>query len=338
MRVGLVCPYDLGPPGGVQAQVEGLRTHLVEAGHEVEMVAPGVADLDLGRTNRVRANRSVAPLALNPRAGGVVRRQLEHCDVVHVHEPLMPVVSWAALGSGKPTVATFHADPPPLIRRLYRAMAPIGRSRLRSASVTAVSEVAAAGPRLLGIEPTIIPNGVAVPSRVKDHQDRRGVLFIGRDEPRKGLPVLLEAWDRARARSPDSDLSLIGVTGVDRPGVRFLGRVDDREKSRLLGLAAVLVAPNLGGESFGIVVAEGMAAGCAVLCSDLPAFRDVGGDGARYFATGDSQELAQRLTGLLTDQAARREVALAGRRRARVFAWEEVVSAYLSVYRRAITA
>lgn len=338
MRIGLVCPYDLDFPGGVQAQVEGLRLGLVEAGHTVDLLAPGVVGIDLGRTRRIRANRSVAPLALDPRVGSVVRKRLAGCDVVHVHEPLMPVVSWAALGSGRPTVATFHADPPRLMRTLYRFGAPVARARLRATVVTAVSEVAAEGPRLIGVDPRIIPNGIAVPLRVDGQHGRRGVLFIGRDEPRKGLAVLLEAWDRVHADRPDCDLALAGVSGVDRPGVRLLGRVDEQEKARLLGSAAVLVAPNLGGESFGIVVAEGMAAGCAVVCSDLPAFRDVGGDGVATFRTGDAHSLAATLSRLLADEQERAELARAGRHRARRYAWDEVVPAYLSAYELAIAS
>ncbi len=336
MRIGLVCPYDMGAPGGVQAQVRGLAAALIGLGHDVKVVAPGVVEEDLGRVRRIRANRSVAPIALGPGIGRKVKERLAHCDIVHVHEPLMPSVSLSALRSGRPTVATFHAAPAGGVRLLYKALGPVARRRLDHAVSTAVSRTAAEAAGILGIESTIVPNGVFVPSAVKDQADRHGVLFIGRDEPRKGLSALLAAWPLVQKVSPDSELTIVGVEGTDGPNLRFLGNVDEATKQRLLASSAVLCAPNLGGESFGVVVAEGMAGGCAVVCSDLPAFADVGGDGVATFPVGNVPALALLLASLLSDGERRSALAGRARERVRCYAWATVTEDYLRAYERAL--
>jgi phosphatidylinositol alpha-mannosyltransferase len=330
--VGLVCPYDLGVPGGVQHQVRGLESALSERGIDVRVVGPGPGGA--GRARRVPVNRSVAPVTLSPTARSRTRRALADVDVVHVHEPLVPVVSLAALAS-RPLVATFHADPPDGIRRLYRLLRrPIDRL-LRGAVVTAVSPVAASALPWRTVE--VIPNGVEAPSPSEPVDRRPGqVVFVGRDEPRKGLDVLLEAWPSVRASVPDAELV---VVGADRPaalpGVTFAGRVSEAEKWRHLRSSTVAVAPNLGGESFGIVVVEAMAAGCAVVASAIPAFSGVAGGAARLVPPSDAAALGEEIVGVLTAPANAAHLADAGVRRAADFRWETVADRYLEAYKRA---
>lgn len=333
MRIGLVCPYDLTARGGVQAQVMGLAARFEHLGHRVDVVGPGTEGLS--RVRRFRLNRSVAPVALGRGSARTARRRLAGCDVVHVHEPFVPAISWGALGCGSPLVATFHAAVPPAVAALYRSLAPIGRRRLGGAVLTAVSATAARGPRLLGLEATIIPNGVVVPPEVSGQAARSGVVFVGRDEPRKGLGVLLAAWERVQPAVPEATLTVVGAVRNPIPGVRFLTGVDDEEKARILGDSAILCAPNLGGESFGIIVAEGMAAGCAVVCSDLPAFVDVGGEGVALTPVGDAEALARALITLLGDKQGRVDLARRGRAHAARYSLDDVASAYLETYRRA---
>lgn len=346
MKVGIVCPYDLTAPGGVQQLVIELATELRVAGHETVVVGAGPVEESspsgdqpiemAGNTIRIEANDSVVPLTLDPAAWGRVRRTLAGVDVVHVHEPLVPLVGWAGLSTDFPTVATFHADPPNWVPGLYR-MLPV-RRLLRRAVVTAVSRTAAeAIPEAWGpVE--VIPNAIDAGSYDLD-EERLGlrVAFLGRDEPRKGLDVLLEAWPLVRAEVPDAELVVMGAERSDLiPGVQFLGRVSGADKKRVLASASVFVAPNMRGESFGIVVAEGMAAGCAIVASDIRAFRDVAGDNARYVAPGDAGDLARAIVALLAEPATARMLGDASRVRARMFDWVEVSAHYVRSYQVAL--
>jgi phosphatidylinositol alpha-mannosyltransferase len=340
VRIALVCPYDLAQPGGVQQQVIELADRLVDLGHDAWAVGPGTGEgwQSVGPSVGVRANSSRAPIAPAPRVIRRVRRVIAGADVVHVHEPLMPMTSLAALSAGFPTVATFHAAAPAWVRSIYRLAGPVVGRWLRRTEITAVSPVAAAAiPAGWGL-PTIIPNGIDVGAFHRDAVSRlpHRVAFLGRDEPRKGLDVLLEAWPSVRAAVPDAELEVLGAARSSSiPGVSFRGRVGEPAKHQALASAAVFSAPNLGGESFGIVVAEGMAAGCAVVASDLPAFRAVAGDGADYVAVGDPGALANAIVGLLRDERRRAALAALGRDRSAQFDWASVTQAYLAVYRRA---
>lgn len=335
MIVGLVCPYDLGVPGGVQQQVRGLESALSGRGIDVRVVGPGPGGA--GGSRRVPANRSLAPVALSPAAVRRTRRTLREADVVHVHEPLVPMVSLSALGA-RPLVATFHSDPSPRMRRLYRVLhRPIDRL-LRGAVVTAVSPVAASALPWRSVE--VIPNGVEPPPETEQvDRDPRRVVFVGRDEPRKGLDVLLEAWPSVRSAHPDAELVVVGADRGDPPdGVVYLGRVSEDDKWRHLRSSTVAVAPNLGGESFGIVVAEAMTAGCAVVASAIPAFRAVAREAARFVPPSDPQALSQEILRVIGQPGEAMRLAEAGRRLAADYRWETVADRYLDAYRRALAA
>lgn len=342
MRVGLVCPYDMTVPGGVAAQVEGLARRLATSGEEVLVAAPslppGLEGREVGHTVRVRANGSVAPITLHPRAIGRVRTMLEAVDVVHVHEPLVPLSGWAALATPQPKVATFHADPSVWARRLYRLGAPLGRWALGNAEVTAVSPTAgeALAPGWGPIR--IIPNGIDIAAYGPGAgRDGDLVCFVGRDEPRKGLDLLLAAWAGIRRRHAAARLMVVGAQRPQPvPGVTFLGRVSEEQKRTALASAAVFVAPHTGGESFGIAVAEAMASGCAVVASDLPAFRALVGAAGVVVPVGDPAALAEAVTGLLSDPAQSRRLGDAAREAVRPYDWAVVVSAYRRAYESAL--
>ncbi len=342
MRIGLVSPYDLGRPGGVQDQVIRLSGWLRDAGHDAAIVGPGTEGPDgailLGPTTVVPANRAETPIRLSPRVGRELTAALSDVDVIHVHEPLMPAVSPAALRvKGPAKVATFHADPPGWVRRLYRH----GRSGVRiavrgAAVITAVSPVA--GSSIDGVvEYRIIPNGIDV-SRYEIGPKIPGrVAYLGRDDERKGLPVLLDAWPTVLAAVPAATLSVLGASR-DQPteGVEFFGWVGDEVKEAELGAAAVFCAPNLGGESFGIVVAEAMASGCAIVASAIPAFEHVAGPTARFAAPGDADELAQQIIEMLTDPDTAAELGAAAGERVRRFDGSSVAADYIVAYEDAI--
>ncbi|HSF86809.1 MAG TPA: glycosyltransferase family 4 protein [Acidimicrobiia bacterium] len=344
MKVGLVCPYDLGRFGGVQNQVFELAGWLREAGHEAQIVGPGDSGPDgavlVGPTWQLPANGAATPIRLDPRVVRRVKDVVDDCDVVHVHEPLMPSVSLGAtLRASPPIVATFHADPPAAVSRLYRVGGRLIRRVLRRAQIlTAVSPVAARA--LPNVSPRIIPNGIDVSAYPELERVARRVVFVGRDDPRKGLRVLLAAWPQVCAAVPDASLHVVGADRIDdaSAGVVFHGRVSDEEKRRALSSSEVFCAPNTGGESFGIVIAEGMAAGCAVVASAIPGFVFAAGDAAALVRPGDAAALAAGLIDLCTDDERRRRLAAAGAERVRRFDRSAVTAAYIAAYEDAIRA
>lgn len=341
MRVAIVCPYSLEEPGGVQQQVLGLRDGIVAAGHEAWLVAPGRTDqpgvVHVGEAYPVRANRSIAHVALRPGSIGRTRRAVAEADVVHVHEPLLfPVAPAAFLGSGPPAVGTLHADPSAWVRFLYRAGGTVVRRVLGElGAVTSVSEAAQSAVDHLGLETWLIPNAVDVGAfAVATERSARRVAFLGRDEPRKGLNVLLAAWPMVRAEVKDAELVVMGIhRRSGDPSVRFLGRTFGEEKARRLAASEIFCAPNLGGESFGISLLEAMAAGCAPVVSDLPAFRRVAAGAARYHAVGDPAGLAAQLIAALRDPETRDRGEQA-RQRAAACDWKAVLPQYLDLYQR----
>ncbi len=340
MKVAVVCPYAFDAPGGVQDQAARIVRWLRAGGHEAWAVAPGSGGPQgtrhVGAYRPIRANRSVAPIAVDPRVVRRVAAAVADADVVHVHEPFMPMVSLGAVfADTPPIVATFHADPGALARGAYRAAGPLlSLVTSRVAVFTAVSQVAASAlaGKDLGIR--IIPNGIDLEDfDGAGERDAHRVLFLGRDEPRKGLDQLLQAWPLVRARVADARLRVAGALRERGPeGAEFLGRVDDEAKRDELRRAAVLVAPNLGGESFGIVVVEGMASGCAVVASDLPAFRSVGGDAVRFVPPADPPAIAAAVADVLADPAVCGSLGAAGRARAESFGRATVLTAYLAAY------
>jgi phosphatidyl-myo-inositol alpha-mannosyltransferase len=365
VRVAIVSPYDLTIPGGVQSHVRQLAAHLRTMGDEVVLVGPGHdpgRHLGVGRSLPVPFNGSVAPIAPTPTAAARTRRLLARlrADVVHVHEPLVPAVGLAAvLSADAPVVATFHAWSDDL--RLYRLARPVGRRILaRIAVPIAVSPAAAAyHAEALGVPVrrfTIVPNGVDV-ARFADptplpelaDPDRPTLLFVGRLEPRKGLDPLLRAFTRLKTDEPELRLLVVGegperarcaalLPTALRDDVVFLGRVSDRELVGCYAAADLYVSPALGGESFGIVLLEAMAAGRTVVASDLPGYRSVVSDGVtgRLVPPGDPAALAAAIGELLAQPARRAALAAEGRRAAARHDWPVVATQVRQRYAEAL--
>ncbi len=350
MRIGIVCPYDLASPGGVQQLCIELAERLRSAGDEAILIGagstayaggPGVDEttVPVGRPFRIRANDSVVPLTLAPKSWNRVSSALGSVDVVNVHEPLIPMAGWAGLRSRKPKVLTFHADAPSWARTAYRKIPGLAR-QVTGAQLTAVSSTAAASiPSDWGV-PRIIPNAIDVGAydlpvgRVANR-----IAFLGRDEPRKGLDIALAAFEEVRQSNAAAELVVMGAERpVAPPGVRYLGRVSDGEKHRMLASSAIFVAPNTGGESFGIVLAEAMAAGCAVVASDLDAFVDVVADNGVTFPTGNAVALARHLVDLLSDEERRGQLGVEAQRAVLRFDWARVLEQYRTAYAAALNA
>ena len=361
MRVGLVCPYSLDVPGGVQNHVKDLAEALIGLGHHVSVLAPAEEQDDLpafvvpaGRAVPVPYNGSVARLSFGPKAATRTRRWIREgrFDVLHVHEPAAPSLSLLALWAADcPVVATFHSSN--VRSRAMSAGASILRPSLEKITARiAVSEYARNTlVQHIGGEPVVIPNGVYVDRFAKAtlREDWRGagptLAFVGRiDEPRKGLPLLLEAFPAIAAEHPGTRLLVVGggdIAAARRripdelaDSVLFLGRVSDEEKASALRTADLYVAPNTGGESFGIVLIEAMAAGTPVLASDIPAFTRVLGDGAygTTFRNEDATDLTRHALALLGDgdhRDALRDAASASVGR---YDWSSVGASIVQVY------
>lgn len=343
MRVGLVCPYDMGNSGGVQDQVLRLSRWVRQAGHEVRLIAPGECDepgfVSMGPTSVVPANGAATPVALAPRVVHEVVAALADVDVAHIHEPLMPQVSLAALRRASvPLVGTFHADVSAAAAGVYRFGRPlIARWFRRLAVITAVSPIAARVVANTG-RVQIIPNGIDTDEYVAEEKTPGSVAFLGRNDQRKGLSILLDAWPQIHSAHPAASLTVIGAEnpGLRLSSVRFLGRVSEEEKRRHLKRAAVFCAPNLSGESFGIVIVEAMAAGCAVVATGLPAFVHVAGDTARYVGRGDVGGIAREVVSLLDDPAAAARLGQAAATSSLQFGGAGVGGAYIDAYETAV--
>ncbi|MFJ6213656.1 glycosyltransferase family 4 protein [Streptomyces sp. NPDC092296] len=366
MRIGIVCPYAWDVPGGVQFHIRDLAEHLLRLGHQVSVLAPADDDTPLppyvvsaGRAVPVPYNGSVARLNFGFLSAARVRRWLHEggFDVLHIHEPASPSLSllacWSASG---PIVATFHTSNPR--SRAMIAAYPILQPALEKVRARiAVSEYARRTlVEHLGGDAVVIPNGVDVSFFADAEPDPRwtgGALdgepgtigFIGRiNEPRKGLPTLLAALPRILAARPgvrllvagrgDEEEALAGVPAVVRRQIEFLGMVSDEEKARLLRSVDLYVAPNTGGESFGIILVEAMSAGAPVLASDLDAFRQVldGGGAGELFPVEDAAALADAALRLLDDPQRLAELRAAAVRHVRRFDWETVGADILAVY------
>jgi phosphatidylinositol alpha-mannosyltransferase len=340
MRVAIVCPYDLGRFGGVQDQALALATWLRGVGHQAVVIGPGEGPsgtVSVGRAVPVPANGSVAPVSLRPRHLKRLVVATAGADVVHIHEPMMPTVSLAATRlPDLPKVGTFHADPSPALRRLYRSAGPLARRIVgRLDVITAVSPVAASVvERLAPVR--LVPNGIDVETYQPSPGVPKRVAFLGRDDLRKGLDVLLAAWPEVFAAIPDAELVVAaGERREEIEGVRFV-TVPEGEKRTYLQDAAIYCAPNLGGESFGIVLVEGMAAGCAIVASALPAFAHVLGGAGVLTKPGEVTGLAGALIRVLGDEALCRQLQERSLERVGRYDRDAVLAGYLAAYRTAI--
>jgi len=360
MRIGMVCPYSLDVPGGVQSHVLQLAEVMLARGQEVSVLAPASPDTPLpdfvvsaGKAIPIPYNGSVSRLQFSPAVHGRVRRWLTdgEFDVLHLHEPNAPSLSmWALRVAEGPIVATFHTSTTKsltltvfggLLRPMQEKI--IGR--------IAVSDVARRWQmEALGTDAVEIPNGVDVTALASapllDGYPRPGktVLFLGRyDEPRKGMAVLLEALPKVVERFGDVQLLVVGRGDEDQlraqaselvGNIRFLGLVDDADKASAMRSADVYCAPNTGGESFGIVLVEAMAAGTPVVASDLDAFRRVLRDGevGRLVPLGDGAALADALIAMLENDELRARYVTAAREAVGRYDWSVVASQIMRVY------
>ncbi len=364
LRIGIVSPYSFDVPGGVQFHIRDLAEALIERGHTVSVLAPADDDTPVpeyvtaaGRSVPVRYNGAVARMNFGPVAAARVRRWLRagQFDLLHLHEPVTPSLGmlslWIADG---PIVATFHSSQSR--SRILQASYPIVRPALEKIGARiAVSEDARRTLiEHLGGDAVVVPNGVYTQQYVDAAPDPRWtgtpeaptIAFLGRlDEPRKGLPVLLGAVPAVLRAFPGARFLIAGMgetgpaevrelIGDAASAVEFLGGVSEEDKAALLSSVDVYVAPQTGGESFGIVLVEAMSAGAVVVSSDLGAFRRVLDDGTAgvLFRNGDSADLGRTLVEVLGDPDLQARVRARAEQVRGRYDWSVVTDQVLTVY------
>jgi phosphatidylinositol alpha-mannosyltransferase len=368
VKVGIVVPFSWSFWGAVsehaELQADALRRLGIETRTIIGNDPPGSFTrllhprsgrhdtppedvIPVGRTVIAPANGSLPNIVLSPSALLKIRRALadERFDVLHVHEPMTPAVCVAAMALAPcPVVATWHAAGP--LRWNRGAVHFWGFLMNRVDYRIAVSEQARRSvEHMLPGHYDVIPNGVLVPPHADPGGREHRIVFAGRHDPRKGLPVLLRAWPEIRRRTgarlrvagadPFAVRLLLARHRVSEEGIDVLGLLSQRELTEELLSAKALVAPSVGMESFGMVIARALACALPVVASDIPGYREVAGEetGA-LFLPGDPRALSDAVAELLADEPRRRELGVEGRRRAaRDYSWDAIAARLVDVYR-----
>ena len=362
LNIGIVCPYGWDAPGGVQAHIADLRTYLVNQGHQVSVLAPTADEENLpswvvsaGKPISIPYNGAVARVLFGPVAFARVKQWIaeNNFDLLHLHEPAIPSVSllacWAAEG---PMVGTFHVSAKK--QKASFAIVPILEPVIEKLSARiAVSE--AARETLIShleTDAVVIPNGIyarKMAGKVRSDWSGQTLGFMGRfNEPRKGLRVLIDALPIISRFLPDVKVLVAGpgdpeefLAQIDpqlRNRIEFLGKLTESEKADFMSSVGAYVAPNTGGESFGIILAEALAGGAAVVAADIPAFAALleNGKYGKLFKSEDATDLAKVVIDLLRVQDARNQMARSGQNYAQQFDWDVVARDIFEVYEMAI--
>jgi phosphatidylinositol alpha-mannosyltransferase len=361
MKIGFVSPYAWDIPGGVQIHIRDLAEHYLSLGHEVSVLTPAVDEKEIqesyvvfaGKPLSIPYNGAVARVLFGPIAAARVRQWIEahDFDVLHLHEPAIPSLSLLACSIAEgPMVGTFHVSAPKA--KIAFAIAPFVEpimEKLRGR--IAVSEVARETLTIhLDTDAVVIPNGIKVANFTQAREDERwrsdlSIGFIGRfDEPRKGLHLLFEAIPTIVEQLPQAHFFIAGpgdhdsvLKLIDERYLRYItftGRLSDQDKANFLRSCDLYIAPNTGGESFGIILIEAMAAGTPVIASDIQAFSDVldGGKCGALFTHGDSGSLAEKVISVVKDDSLLFNMQTASSERAKRFDWSIVGDEIFNVY------
>lgn len=362
-RIGLVCPYEWDTPGGVKSHVGDLAEYLIAQGHYVSVLAPVTNEANLpsyvtsaGKPISIPYNGAVARVLFGPIAFSRVKQWISsgNFDLLHLHEPAIPSISllacWAAEG---PLVGTFHAAS--ARQKIAFAITPFIEPVIEKLTARiAVSEAARQTLQIhLDTDAIVVPNGIYAGRFAHATIDQRWtgntIGFIGRfEESRKGLSLLVEALPEIIRSIPDVRVLVAGPGDPNNllesmePALRkrftFLGRITEEEKANFMASISIYVAPNTGGESFGIILAEALAGGASVLASDIPAFDSLLGHGkyGSLFTSEDSSSLGKKAVELLLSPEKSHEIALRGREYAQNFDWDVVAESIYDIYEMAM--
>lgn len=362
LNIGIVCPYGWDAPGGVQAHIADLRQYLVTKGHSVSVLAP-TADEDAlpdwvvsaGKPISIPYNGAVARVLFGPVAFAKVKQWISdnEFDLLHLHEPAIPSISllacWAAEG---PMVGTFHASAKK--QKASFAIVPILEPVIEKLTARIAVSEAARETLIAHLETdaVVIPNGIyaaKMSGKVRPEWSGETLGFMGRfNEPRKGLKVLIDALPIISRFLPDIKVLVAGpgdpeefLKEIDpelRSRIQFLGKLSEEEKADFMSSVGAYVGPNTGGESFGIILAEALAGGAAVVASDIPAFAAVLQDGkyGKLFKSEDSTDLAKVIIELFRNKESRDQLAREGQKYAQKFDWDVVANDIFEVYEMAV--
>ena len=365
IKIGMICPYGWDSPGGVQTHIRELTRHLLDEGHQVSVFAPVTNEesiqedwlVNAGKPISIPVNGSVARVLFGPIASSRVKQWIAQgdFDLLHLHEPAIPSLSLLACSAATgPMVGTFHVSSPK--QKAIYAIGPILEPIVEKLTARiAVSESARKTLKEhFDTDAVVIPNGIEgaqyANAQPTIHWRNPNTLgFIGRfEEPRKGLQVLLAALPIIARFIPDVRILIAGpgdgdefIKGLDvglRNRIVFLGFLTDQEKASLLKSIDIYVAPNTGGESFGIILTEALSAGTPVVASDIPAFKAVleNGDAGLLFKNEDSSDLAKVLIGLLRDSEKQKQLSNRGKLSSQKYDWQVVAEQILTVYEMAM--
>ena len=365
IRIGMVCPYGWDTPGGVQTHIRDLTQHLIDEGHYVSVLAPISDDsisheeyvVNAGKPISIPVNGSVARVIFGPIASSRAKQWVASgdFDLLHLHEPAIPSLSLLACSAAEgPLVGTFHVSTPK--KKAIYAIGPILEPIVEKLTARiAVSELARSTLKdHFETDAVVIPNGIDGQkfSNAKVLAEFSGdytVGFIGRfEEPRKGLQVLIDSLPIVARFIPNVRYLIAGpgeskdfLKEIDpqlRNRIKFLGRLTDEDKASFLKSIKIYVAPNTGGESFGIILTEALSAGTAVVASDIPAFKAVleNGEAGALFINEDSEDLARTLVSMLKDDQKLNRLASNGKLSAQKYDWQVVAEQIESVYEMAI--
>lgn len=366
MKIGIACGYSWDVPGGVQIHVRDLARELISRGHEVSVLAPSgkkPEELEpfvfpVGRAIPIRYNGSVARIAFGAKVNRRVRMWLNagDFDVLHVHEPFTPSASMLALMNAKcPVVSTFHTAGDKFLALSLTAPLIVPLLDKIQARIAVSEEARRTAVQHFGADAWVIPNGVKISGLLSEKKDPRfagtasapTLAFLGRiDEPRKGLHLVAKAFPKIAEKFPRAKLFVAGRGDIAKAGklfgplgaqTEFLGAVSDSQKAALLGSADLYLAPNTGGESFGIILVEAMAAGAAIVASDIPAFRAVLENGryGLHFRNEDPQDLADTVIAALEQPQLREKLSSEANSHAWKYDWSSVATQILRVYETA---
>ena len=362
LKIGIVCPYGWDTPGGVQSHINDLAGYLMSRGHKVSVLAPVIDETNLpnfvvsaGKPLAIPYNGAVARILFGPIAFARVKEWIESgdFDLLHLHEPAIPSLSLLACWAGEGAmVGTFHASSKK--QRAILAIGPILEPVIEKLSARiAVSEAARETLKMhLETDAVVIPNGIytkRMHGKIRPEWSGETIGFMGRfEEPRKGLEVLLKALSIISRSLPDATVLIAGpgdpqtVTKKLDPQLKervvFLGRLSEEDKADFMASVGAYVAPNTGGESFGIILAEALAAGAAVIASDIPAFTAVLEQGkyGKLFKSEDFVELAKTVIELIRNHTERNRLSKTGQEYAAKFDWDVVAEDIFEVYEMAI--
>ena len=365
IRIGMVCPYGWDTPGGVQTHMKDLAEYLISEGHYVSVLAPVSDDsirvedylVNAGKPISIPVNGSVARVLFGPLASSRAKQWIAagDFDLLHLHEPAIPSLSLLACSAAEgPIVGTFHVSTPK--KKAIYAIGPILEPIVEKLTARiAVSELARSTLKAhFDTDAVVIPNGIdgqkyANAKVNPEYSGPNSIGFMGRfEEPRKGLQVLIDSLAIVARFIPnvkyliagpgDSEEFLKQLNPQLRSRIEFLGRLSDQEKESFLKSVDLYVAPNTGGESFGIILTEALSAGTAVVASDIPAFKAVleNGEVGALFKNQDSADLAKVIVGLLRDDERRKKLASNGKLSAQKYDWQVVAEQIESVYEMAI--